>query len=232
MGAIKQKGVAIRRQCQTVVRLVQKKLGNDVRESGKVFYSSPRSLFAGRYILMGYNPGGDPASHTMCRISENLDAWVSIRKNQYWTEKWNKKGDNFNRLQKQVHDLLGNLDINPAEVFTSNLWFQRSRDASKLRRCRALDKACIGIWNELLTRSTARRIICIGVKTARDFLEQIEAKEIQEKTSRTCHPRAVAVLANARIQGKAYKIAAIPHLSRFSVANDPHLIRVIKRHFK
>jgi len=219
-------------QQQAVIRFARAGLGEASGQNGKVFYSSPRSLFAGRYILMGYNPGGDPVSHAGCRISDNLDEWGGLRQNHYWTQKWNRGRDDFNNRQKRVHALFEKLDINQAEAFTSNLWFLRSRNASTLKHGDAVKDACVAIWKTLLARSPARRVICIGVRTCEEFLEVIKASEIMRKRVRTCHPLALARLVNARIQTNAYKITAVPHLSGFNVAEDSNLIRRIVKHFK
>lgn len=217
------------RRQQAVERLIRNKLGNAVRRSGKVFYSSPRSLFAGRYVLMGYNPGGDPTSASECLIRDNLEEWRLTKKNHYWKQRWD--GDKFNRLQIQVQQLFDNLGIEPAQLFTSNLWFLRSVEASRIQSNNKIESATVEIWKRFLSCCPARRIICIGVKTANDFLKNIGAEEIRCVRSKTRHPLASAALISANIHGRKYQIAAVPHLSRFGVGNDSHLIRRIKRHF-
>jgi hypothetical protein len=227
-----QKNTSIHRKREAVIRFIRKKLGKTVGRSGKVFYSSPQSLFASRYILMGYNPGGDPESVDECRIRDNLKNWRTTRENHYWQEKWNVRHKDFNTLQKRIQCLFQGLDISSATLFTSNLWFLRSRDAATIRHDPNVKKATMEIWKKFLACSPARRIIVIGVGTAREFLAELGAEQVSEKSFQTCHPRAAAVLISARMQKREYKIAAIPHLSRFSVAKDQNLIRAIKRHFK
>lgn len=216
---------------QSVVRRVRYQLRKDIHKSGKIFYSSPRSLCFGPYILMGYNPGGDPENKFECTIRDNINRWAKTRRNHYWKQKWDKTHTGYNTLQKRVQIFFKNLGIKPANLFTSNLWFFRSREASTLNCDHKRQKTCLAVWGEFLSYSPARRIICIGCGTAWQFLKGIGAEDDHWEQVRTCHPRANAELINAKIQGRHYKIAAIPHLSRFSVAADRQLIRAVKRHF-
>ena len=221
---------AILRQRRAVIRFIRKKLGNAVRRRGKVFYSSPHSLFTGRHILMGYNTGGDPSDRSGCTIEHNLKQWPLIPGNNYRSEKWADNGKRHNILQRRVQALFRNLHLNLDKAFTSNLFFFRSQEAASLAD--RDKKPSRPIWQKFLESSGAKNIICIGIKTATEFLRIMGAAEIEQIPIRTCHPRARAILLNATIERSQYKIVAIPHLSRFKVQDDRRLIRRIARHIK
>lgn len=196
--------------------------------SGKVFYSSPSTLFRGRQILLGYNPGGVP-SPPESSISANIRKWPSNKGNDYVTEKWGKNKSR-NTLQRRVNDLFDALEFDLDATFTSNLCFYRSRKASDLKLSNFLEY-CHPVWQEMLRQCPARNILCIGVSTASEFVKMMKADEILRLSVPTIHPRANALLAAVAIGPRQYRIAAVPHLSRFNVLPDPKLIRRIKRHF-
>lgn len=200
--------------------------------SGKVFYSSPESLFIGSYILMGYNPGGDPDQPEFKRstIRLNIDTWSNIKGNDYWDESWSRRPGQPNPLQTRVRQLFDAFGIRPDEIFASNVFFRRSRDASTLTRNEDFNKACSEVWGDFLKVSPARSIICIGVSTAWAFLKQMRATVTDRKLLRTSHPRANAQLITATIEGHQYRIAAVPHLSRFAVSQDLQLVEQIRTH--
>lgn len=198
--------------------------------SGKVFYSSPESLFDGSYMLIGYNPGGDPDQPEFKRstIRLSIDTWSNIKGNDYWDESWSRRPGQPNPLQTRVRQLFHALGIRPDEIFASNVFFRRSRDASALTMDAAFSNACSAVWRDFLKVSPARSIICIGVSTAWAFLKQMRASVTERNLLRTSHPRAKAQLIAATIEGNQYRIAAVPHLSRFAVSDDMQLVEEIR----
>jgi hypothetical protein len=110
--------------------------------------------------------------------------------------------------------------------------FLRSRSASAIDFDDGQREKCVELWNRFLSICPARRIVCIGINTASQFLKHMNADKVRWFSRRTRHPRANAVLAMATIANRRYRIAAVPHLSRFNVANDLHLAHAIKKHFR
>jgi DNA mismatch endonuclease, patch repair protein len=210
--------------------LVRRALGPARRQSGKVFYSSPKSLLCGRLILIGFNPGGAPTSRRECRIADNVDSWPGIAKNHYHSEKWRAGGKRFSVLRERVQALFKKLNFCLDDTFTSNLWFPRSCEASGLRPDDHLQQATREVWTCFLARCPARKIHCIGVNTAKRFLRLMEATEVRPRLIDTIHPRARVFLASPKIASKTYRIAAIPHLSRFDVASKSNLPRKLAKH--
>ena len=218
---------------QHVVQSVRKILGDQFQnESGKLFYSSPSTLFNSRYIFMGFNPGGTP-SKSECLIRENISQWRHIRENHFNCEQWGKDHKYPNTLQKRVRKLFSNLQINLDESFTSNLWFKRSPRDTELKLDNLEKEACVGVWKEFLAQSPARRIICNGLKTSRDFCGQIGAESLKPTIELpTKHPQVSVSFAVMQIQSETYKIVSLPHLSRFTVEGTEGLIPEIKRFFR
>jgi hypothetical protein len=185
----------------------------------------------GRCLLIGYNPGGDPAAKFRCRITDNIGEWSNTQ-NHYWSQRWANGGRKYNTLQKRVHELVKGLGLRPRTLFASNLWFLRSSNASRLRCDSGAKQSCIRVWQKFLASSPARRILFVGIRTCDEFLEWIGATKGVSKQIPTSHPRASARLVIATIRKNEYRIAVLPHLSRFSVASDAGMIRQIRRHLR
>lgn len=220
----------IKLQATAIVHSVRKTLGAAIQKSGKVFYSPQTTLFDAKYILMGYNPGGDPKYFRTETIEADLDKWQLKEGNDYWSENWGR--DKPSRLQTSVRCLFKSLDIDKSDIFTSNLNFVRSRSIQELKKEPKVVDACAGIWRKFLSKCPARRILCIGVETGADFKELLGATESRSDSIPTRHGRVKAYLLTLAIGDNEYLMAVLPHLSRFAVQDDPKLISAIRKHFR
>ena len=144
-------------------------------KSGIVFYSG-RAAFSGRrklYIL-GLNPGGDPAKqasetvdwHTSKVLREKSDTW-----SEYSDESWEGKCPGKHSMQPRILHLLKHLDMEPGEVPSSNIVFERSRGVSDLSNWRQLAEVCWPFHCEVINRLQPRIILCLG-KDAGNFVRE------------------------------------------------------------
>ena len=143
-------------------------------KSGIVFYSG-RIAFSGRrelYIL-GLNPGGNPteqanetvAWHTSNVLNKKPDKW-----SEYSDESWKGKPPGTHGMQPRILHLLKNLDLEPGEVPSSNVVFERSRRASDIA-WRQLAEVCWPFHRAIIRQLQPRVILCLG-KDAGDFVRK------------------------------------------------------------
>ena len=148
------------------------------RKSGIVFYSG-RTAFSGRrelYIL-GLNPGGDPtkqanktvAWHTSKVLREKPDKW-----SEYSDESWGGKPPGKHGMQPRILHLLKNLDLEPGEVPSSNIVFERSRRASDIA-WRQLAEVCWPFHRAVIRQLRPRVILCFGKTAANLVMEKTYA---------------------------------------------------------
>ena len=141
-------------------------------KSGIVFYSG-HAAFSGRrelYIL-GLNPGGNPtkqanetvAWHTSKVLREKPDKW-----SEYRDESWNGKPPGTYGMQPRILHLLKKLDLEPGEVLSSNIVFERSRRVSDIA-WQQLAEVCWPFHCAVIRQLRPRVILCFGKKAA-DFV--------------------------------------------------------------
>jgi len=109
-------------------------------KSGRFLYSDVSTLKPGKFYLIGYNPGGDPADHPD-PLEKEIREWFKKKDhfNAYLDEGWiqgksKKLFAGQTQLQKNVKKLLEALVPDPREVCASNLFFARSEDGGGATR--------------------------------------------------------------------------------------------------
>ncbi|MCY3660588.1 MAG: hypothetical protein OXG36_16410 [Caldilineaceae bacterium] len=143
-------------------------------KSGIVFYSG-RAAFSGRrklYIL-GLNPGGDPTKqasntvewHTSKVLREKPDKW-----SEYSDESWEGKPPGKHGMQPRILHLLKNLNLEPGEVPSSNVVFERSRKASDIAWGQ-LAEVCWPFHRSVIRQLQPRVILCLSPKVG-DFVRK------------------------------------------------------------
>jgi len=152
-----------------LISLIPKELKN---KSGSVFYSG-KEAFEGKkslYIL-GLNPGGSPVRqgyqtleyHT--RKNLNKSNW-----SEYRDESWDGNKPGTNRLQPRLLHLLGNLNLNPANVPSSNVVFVRTqRESGLINDFSELANLCWPFHKYVIKSQEINNILCFG-KTAGKFV--------------------------------------------------------------
>jgi hypothetical protein len=135
-------------------------------KSGAVF-NSGRAAFAGiapLYVL-GLNPGGDPATHQHETVRSHMDAVMA--KPATWSafrdDSWKGRRPGSTSMQPRVVHLIRRLGMEPHAVPTSNLVFERTRNADDLHeRLDQLAEACWPVHKVVIERLRVRTILCMG----------------------------------------------------------------------
>lgn len=185
-----------------------------VCESGKVLYSSARTLRPGPLYLLGLNPGGSPERERT--IGDSLsDLGQGKRWNDYCHERWNPfKLAGRHRLQRNVIGLFDALDLDLELVCASNLVFMRSphKDGIKL----PADADCCWMVHEMiLSIVEPRTILAFGNSEDSTFTY------LTAKFPHTLPPReGPRPSRSARLwmfeglrAGQIMKVVGLPHLS-------------------
>ena len=144
-------------------------------KSGMVFLSG-RAAFSGlrKLYILGLNPGGNPikqvnetvAWHTSKVLREKPNKW-----SEYSDESWKGKPPGKHSLQPRILHLLENLDLEPGEVPSSNVVFERSRRASDIA-WRQLAEVCWPFHRAVIRQLRPRVILCLGKKAANFVMEK------------------------------------------------------------
>lgn len=145
-------------------------------KSGIVFYSG-RAAFSGRrelYIL-GLNPGGDPteqANETVAWHTSKVVRDKPYKWSEYSDESWKGKCPGKHGMQPRILHLLKNLDLEPGEVPSSNIVFERSRTGKDIEKnLRQLAEMCWPFHRAVIKQLRPRVILCLG-KPAGEFVRK------------------------------------------------------------
>ena len=144
-------------------------------KSGITFFSGRAAFLKHRELyILGLNPGGDPtkqasktvAWYTSKVLNEKPDMW-----SEYSDESWGGKPPGKYRMQSRIQHLLKNLDLEPGEVPSSNVVFERSRKVSDIANWRQLTEACWPFHCAVIRQLRPRVILCLGAQ-AGDFVRK------------------------------------------------------------
>ena len=145
-------------------------------KSGIVFYSG-RAAFSGRRELytLGLNPGGDPteqANETVAGHTSNVVRDKPYKWSEYSDESWKGKPPGKHGMQPRLLHLLKNLNLEPGEVPSSNIIFERTRGERNIsKNWRQLAEACWPFHCAVIKQLRPRVILCLGAK-AGDFVRK------------------------------------------------------------
>ena len=111
------------------------KLPPDVLDaSGRFLYSSGETMKAGRYYLIGLNPGGSPDDYQSLR--KEMANWEKCTKNAFLDEAWKNKNGCYPKgespHQKRVRELCRIFGVEVRDVCASNWILARSPNAEAL----------------------------------------------------------------------------------------------------
>ena len=205
-------------------------------KSGIVFYSG-RAAFSGHrelYIL-GLNPGGDPtkqacetvACHTSKVLNEKPNKW-----SEYSDESWEGKPPGKHRMQPRILHLLKNLDLEPGEVPSSNIIFERSRGEKEIaNNWQQLAEACWPFHCAVIKQLRPRVILCLGEKAANFVREKVHAHNLIDCFVETYPKSRRKSMCFTNHEGK--KVIRVSHPSRANWKNpdaDPSklVLRALK----
>lgn len=138
--------------------------------SGKVFYSGRAAwrMIGGVYVL-GFNPGGDPATNSAETVRTHTDYVLTQAPCQwsaYSDESWKGRAAGQAPLQRRLQHLLSALGFDPRKVPSSNLIFSRSRRSADLGMAsETLVDLCWPVHQAVMFNLRPKAIICLGIDT-------------------------------------------------------------------
>lgn len=207
------------------VNASRKHLRDILRMSGVVLYSAASTLRPGDVYLLGHNPGGDAENTRVKTVGGSLDELPTTNTNSY-LQSWNERAAGEAPLQLRVIWLLERLGFDPREVAASNLIFARSRDAAR-SQFRRLSAIWWPVHEEILDIVRPRLVIAYGNFAESPYKFLLDKFTADAEDS---HPSGHGVWAcrTFLVPGR-FRVAGIPHLSRYKISAHDHVAEWIKR---
>jgi len=205
---------------QQLIQEIKEPIPDILDKSGSIVYSSKYSICKGDLYIMGLNPGGEPGGEDDKTIRETLDDLPSKTKNSYRDELWgNYKSSavGVHPLQKNYVYLMNHLNNGGKEVFSSNLIFTRSRDASGANYDESAKK-CWPVHEIFIKIIDPKCFIVFGNSSISPYSfikNQYHLQDIGEVDSG--HGNWKCKSCKGMINGKERLLIGIPHLSRYHI---------------
>lgn len=201
-------------------------LGEFVRESGSVLYSSPKTLKPGDVYLLGINPGADPDGLDDPNIEDHLDKLPSTDMNSYLDGEWDRGRIGQDPFQVRVVWLLQSLGYDPREVCASNLIFSRSHGQGGSGYPATADR-CWPVHQRIFRIVQPKLVICLGnlpfdYITGRSGYNGLHEEVPSGHGDWQCRAQRV------NIEGRLTDVVSVPHLSRYNVIGNPAVAKWIK----
>jgi hypothetical protein len=204
------------------VRALEGQLDN----SGTFLYSSHQTIRPGEVYFLGLNPGGCGGPSLRAR----LDKILSQEENLYLDEAWENEAGSYMPgqapLQKRVAWLLGNLGVDPREVFSSNLIFMQSRDASGVSIEHA--NKCWPVHEALLNIVRPRLILTFGNSSFSPYGYIHALYGGTQRYARSGHGNWSLKGFNTQMPWGEVFVAGIPHLSRYCPVGKQYVVDWIR----
>lgn len=190
------------------------RLGPLSAREGNVCYSSWDSLRTAQVAFVGYNPGGTEGGKPEDKITAKVRSITDTQKNDYLTRFWSRDGQRHNLLQKRTRKLFEELGIDPNSVWTTNLYFPRSRNTKDVN-CTITPQekeACWRIHEFLFEHCPASCIICNGLKTFEELLGWALCAKPRIETERV-GLRVPVLRTEISLKGKHRVVYGLRHMS-------------------
>ncbi len=188
-------------------------------ESGSVFYSGRRaySRQSDLYVL-GLNPGGNPETQADETISWHTGEVLRSKPYQwsaYRDEAWRGQQPGEMPFQRRVLHMFRQLNLDPGEVPSSNVVFQRSRDEYALKDDFArLALLCWPFHQAVIETLEVRVVVCFGYRGGSWVSERLGARvEVACFTERHKKRPVTSRVYESR-QGRC--VVVLSHPSRFN----------------
>jgi len=205
---------------QELIELIQRALPPEIlNKSGTIVYSSVSSICKGDLYIMGLNPGGASGP----QIIQTLENLQEKHLNSYEDdERWGRYEQGQHPLQKNYRSLKTYLN-DDKEIFSTNLIFTRSRDATKANYPEAA-KDCWPVHEILIDIIDPKCLIVFGngpispYSFIRDHLPSTITLDIAPP-KKAGHKNWVVRSSEAYIKGKKRLVIGVPHLSLYRITN-------------
>lgn len=200
-------------------------------EKGCVLYSSISTLRPGPIYVMGLNPGGNP-SDDETTIGRSLETLPKYRDNSYLDESWSnhkKYEKGKHPIQKNMRTLADVLGYDLRQICASNLIFLKSKDAHGSRFYELAD-LCWRVHRLILDIIQPSTLIVFGIDNISPY--SYLTKKIADKepvSFPSGHGKLSCYAFNAEDETRHFKVIALPHFSRYSLAGKHDVIEWLKR---
>jgi hypothetical protein len=202
---------------------------------GRLLYSGVGTLVPGRIYMLGYNPGGDPATESdspKARL-EKL-AQQNVDWNEYVDGRWMPGGricaPGDAPMQRRVQHLLAGIGVPVRSVAASNVIFVRSRNASSLEAPAHLAEQCWVVHAFMLKIVQPKVILSIGGNAVFDFVREKGRILSPMKQFPSGHGTWQCQSARIDLGGMPVTLVSVPHLSRYAVNQHPDVLQWVRSH--
>lgn len=218
-------------QKDALPNIARNSLSDILGEPGGILYSSHETLKPGSVYLLGFNPGGSNGEP----LDKSVQSLLTYSGNAYIDESWSNGLGSLAPgeapLQRRIRWLLSQLGLDTASVCASNLIFVQSKAASDINF--KLAEKCWPVHEAILEIVQPKMIITFGNSDYSAY-GYLKAKFDGKEDCCICAGHGDWKLKgfNTRINGRTVYVAGLPHLSRYSPENKPHLIEWLSKIFK
>jgi hypothetical protein len=195
---------------------------------GKVLYSGLETLKPGKLLVLGLNPGGDPAAETASARSHLASAatrgpgW-----NEYLDVSWRPGGRLYPPgqapMQRRVSCLLEGLGFNVRSVCASNLIFVRSTGVDTLQSWKDLGRLCWPVHKAILEVVRPECIVSLGDDVL-DFIAAQSGQARQVESYPSGHGAWNCKHSRVDLLGRETSIISLPHPGRYAIDHHPEVI--------
>ncbi len=216
---------------EALISAVEKHLGEDAKRSGSVLYNGWSTLHRGKVYLMGFNPGGDPATIPQTVIQtlrEMKDEYCSYT-DEEWSGEKRKYSNGGHPHQRRVKTLVEVMGCDIGHVFAANAIFVRSKEQDVLRDAAGLWNKCWPVHQTFLSIVQPRIILCLGNGNAKSSFTLLRSKCDPLPEVKFCGASRsfrdgkyfsgkAKIDKNGTLPALEYTVVGVPHPSRFKIS--------------
>jgi hypothetical protein len=205
---------------QTVYKALQTLPQEMQNASSRFLYSSGATLAPGRYYLLGYNPGGDPAAINQPFQNEML-TWEDNTANAYLDEKW-RRGEREGEApyQRNVQALCRAVGADVREVCATNWFFVRSPSATLLKGY--TPETFFPVHNAIMEIVQPKVVFAVGLNTYRIVKKFFRFEQVCSFPSG--HGSWPCLVAQRQYQQMPQKLIGFPHFSRYALCKHKNVL--------
>jgi len=213
-------------QLNDFIRAVKGDLSRVLDQSGRMLYSSTKTLRPGDVYLLGLNPGRDPGGIDGRTLGDNLDSLLDETADSSLSGYWDQSKPGKDTLQRRVVWLLENLGYSPRDVCASNLIFMRSAGEEDCGYPQSAD-ICWPVHERILKIVQPKIILCFGYKPL-DYLLRLPGSAAPLESHPSGHGGWECRATRKGVAGQLVTIVTVPHLRRYDIIGHPSVVDWIK----
>ena len=214
-------------QLNDFIRAVKGDLSRVLDQSGRMLYSSTKTLKPGDIYLLGVHPGPDPGGIDGKNLADNLDSLSGETADSDPIGYWDQGRSEKNELQRRVVWLLESLGYSPGDVCASNLIFMRSagEEGCGYPQSAAI---CWPVHERILRIVRPKLILCFGRKPLNYLVRRLPGSAAPLEHFPSGHGTWKCRATRKGVAGQFVTIASVPYLGRYDIARHPLVVDWIK----